>query len=137
MLSPSLEDYLEELYRFSLSQNAVRVTDISKKLNVSRPSVTNALSKLRARGFISYQRYGLINLTEKGNHLGRYLVERNALLQDFLKLICSECNPADEAEAMEHYLSKSTIDSIQCLVAFMKSNPDIYQQFMQYMKAAK
>ncbi|HHY27016.1 MAG TPA: iron dependent repressor, partial [Desulfitobacterium dehalogenans] len=32
MLSPSLEDYLEEIYRFSLENSVVRVTDISKKL---------------------------------------------------------------------------------------------------------
>ncbi|EGW37233.1 hypothetical protein DOT_4772 [Desulfosporosinus sp. OT] len=34
MLTPGLEDYLEEIYRFSLSLNTVRVTDISKGLKL-------------------------------------------------------------------------------------------------------
>jgi len=53
MLSPSLEDYLEEIYRFSMQQKTVRVTDISHKLNVAMPSVTKALSKLKAQNYIA------------------------------------------------------------------------------------
>jgi len=53
MLTPSLEDYLEEIYRFSLSLDTVRVTDISKRLKVALPSVTKALYKLRDVFFLS------------------------------------------------------------------------------------
>lgn len=134
MLSPSLEDYLEELYRFSLSNDIVRVTDISRKLNVSLPSVSKALRKLKAGQYINYQRYGIINLTDKGRDTGNFLVERNKILQEFLTLICADCDIAAEAEAMEHYLSKETIKSIQLLVAFMQSYPICYQFFLEHMK---
>lgn len=134
MLSPSLEDYLEELYRFFLADNSVRVTDISHKLNVSLPSVTKALQKLRNQHYISYQRYGEIELTEKGRELGNFLVRRNLLLQEFLTLICSECDVVAEAEAMEHYLSEATILAIQSLVSFMRTNPGTYRDFVKFMK---
>jgi Mn-dependent DtxR family transcriptional regulator len=137
MLSPSLEDYLEETYRFSVGSEIVRVTDISQKLKVSLPSVSKALGKLRAGGYITYQKYGMIGLTEKGKQMGRYLVERNTLLQDFLRIIYAECDIAAEAEAMEHYLSKSTITSIQRLMVFMKENPEIYQRFIDYVNDTK
>lgn len=133
MLSPSLEDYLEELYRFSLSNAIVRVTDISRKLNVSLPSVSKALRKLKAGQYINYQRYGIINLTDKGRNTGNFLVERNKILQEFLTLICADCDIAAEAEAMEHYLSKETIKSIQLLVAFMQSYPACYQIFLEHV----
>ena len=97
MLSPSLEDYLEELYRFSVSNDIVRVTDISQKLHVSLPSVSKALSKLKARQFINYLPYGAIHLTAAGREMGNFLVERNTLLQEFLSLICSYCDIAVEA----------------------------------------
>lgn len=132
MLSPSLEDYLEELYRFSLYNDIVRVTDLSRKLRVSPPSVSRALRKLKAGQYIHYQRYGIINLTDKGRKTGNFLVERNKLLQEFLTLICANCDIAAEAEAMEHYLSKGTITSIQLLVEFMKDHPDCYQLFLEY-----
>jgi Mn-dependent DtxR family transcriptional regulator len=102
MLSPSLEDYLEEAYRFSQLSTEVRVTDISKKLNVSMPSVTKALGRLKEKQYIIYEPYGEIILTDKGKKLGSFLVERNELLQEFLKLICANCDTAAEAEAMEH-----------------------------------
>ncbi|CQR72341.1 Transcriptional regulator MntR [Sporomusa ovata DSM 2662] len=137
MLSPSLEDYLEEIYRFSVSHDIVRVTDISQKLNVKLPSVTKAMGKLRAGGYITYQKYGVIGLTDKGRQTGGYLVERNTLLQEFLRTICADCDVAAEAEAMEHYLSKSTIVSIQRFTVFMKEHPAIYQRFVDYVQENK
>ena len=133
MLTPSLEDYLEEIYRFSLSLDTVRVTDISNRLKVAMPSVTKALYKLRDESYIKYERYGEIKLTDQGKELGYYLVTRNQLLQEFLALICSKCNFAAEAEAMEHYLSTATIDAIKTLVEFMKGNPLCQQVFNDFM----
>ncbi len=137
MLSPSLEDYLEEIYRFSIHSTTIRVTDISHRLNVSLPSVTKALGKLRAGKYITYQKYGVIGLTDRGRQTGCYLVKRNTLLQDFLKTICADCDVAVEAEAMEHYLSQSTIFSIEYLMIFMKENPEIYQRFVSYVQTMK
>ena len=135
MLTPSLEDYLEEIYRFSLSLETVRVTDISKRLQVALPSVTKALYKLRDECYIKYERYGEIKLTDQGKEFGYYLVTRNQLLQEFLSLICSKCNFAAEAEAMEHYLSTATIDAIKTLVEFMKVNPLCQQAFTDFMNS--
>lgn len=133
MLSPSLEDYLEEVYRLSQHSNTVRVTDISNKLNVRLPSVTKAFQKLRDQHYIIYQPYGEVELTDKGRELGSFLVKRNQLLQDFLELICSKCDFAAEAEAMEHYLSRETILAIQSLVSFMKANPECYHSFLKFL----
>ncbi|CAA7599953.1 Iron dependent repressor [Acididesulfobacillus acetoxydans] len=133
MLTPSLEDYLEEIYRFSLSRDAVRVTDISNRLKVALPSVTKALYKLRNENYIKYERYGEIKLTDRGKELGSYLVTRNQLLQEFLALICSKCNFAAEAEAMEHYLSTATINAIKILVEFMNSDANWQQAFYDFM----
>lgn len=137
VLTPSLEDYLEEIYRFSLSLDTVRVTDLSKKLKVALPSVTKALYKLRDENYIDYEPYGEIRLTDKGREFGDYLVSRNQLLQEFLALICSKCNFAAEAEAMEHYLSAATIEAIKTLVEFMKDNPSWRQAFQSYMEKGK
>ncbi|MDR3543277.1 MAG: iron dependent repressor, metal binding and dimerization domain protein, partial [Desulfosporosinus sp.] len=121
-------------YRFSLFLDTVRVTDISKRLKVALPSVTKALYKLRDESYINYERYGEIKLTDQGKEFGYYLVTRNQLLQEFLALICSKCNFAVEAEAMEHYLSTATIDAIKILVNFMKANPSWQQAFNDFMK---
>jgi len=135
-LTPSLEDYLEELYRFSLSTETVRVTDLSIKLGVSLPSVTKALRKLKNGHYIDYQRYGEIDLTEKGKKLGDFLVKRNQLLQEFLVLIKTDCDIAAEAEAMEHYLSEATIRSIQAIVTFLNQNPEWHKVLLEYIMSS-
>ncbi len=134
MLSPSLEDYLEEIYRFHTNLGVVRVTDISHKLNVSMPSVTKAMRKLRSLDYITYQRYGHIGLTDKGIETGKFLVRRNQILQEFLVMLRANCNIAAEAEAIEHYLSRSTIESVQAFVVFMRKNPEIYQQLYSFLE---
>ncbi len=135
-LTPSLEDYLEELYRFSLYTDTVRVTDLSVKLSVSMPSVTKALHKLKDGQYISYERYGEISLTEKGKELGEFLVERNQLLKEFLILIQTNCNIEAEAEAMEHYLSEASIRSIQAIVTFLNNNPEWYRVLLEYIESS-
>ena len=133
-LSPSLEDYLEEIYRFSLSQSSVRVSDLSKQLKVSLPSVTKALRKLRSKEYINYHKYGDIYLTDWGDEIGRFLVERNDVLQRFLYLIDAECNISEEAEAMEHYLSPTTIESIQALVIYLEEHQEVCQELNRLIK---
>ncbi len=134
MLSPSMEDYLEEIYRISQKGEAVRVTDIAACLNVSLPSVTKALHRLDEDKYITYRRYKDIVLTEKGKKIGHFLVERNRIIQEFLRLIGSKCNAADEAEAIEHYLSLPTLTAIINFVKFAEMHPawlNEYKKFCQ------
>jgi len=132
MLSPSLEDYLEELYKLYIKKDVIKIRDIAAKLGVSSPSVVKALKKLHNENYIIYQRYKKVGLTEKGIELGKSLVNRNNILQEFLIIIDSKCNPAEEAEAMEHYLSPSTVDTFKKLSSFLKENNDILKKFLEY-----
>ncbi|MFZ5969194.1 MAG: metal-dependent transcriptional regulator [Bacillota bacterium] len=135
MLSPSLEDYLEEIYQLSLLKNEIRVRDIADRLSVSSPSVIKALRKLNKEKYIRYARYEGIRLTEEGNKLGSLLVKRNSILQEFLFVINSQCDSAKEAEAMEHYLSPPTISAIEKLVEFMKKEKEVMERFLKFSES--
>ncbi|MCL6634352.1 MAG: DNA-binding protein [Peptococcaceae bacterium] len=132
MLSPSLEDYLEEIYRFSQANNVVRVSDIAACLKVSMPSVTNALRRLNHENYLTYKKYKEVILTARGRRLGRFLVERNRILREFLEIIGSGCDVPAEAEAMEHYLSFPSIKAIESLVDFMRTHPECREKFYRY-----
>lgn len=132
MLSPSLEDYLEEIYRFSIENYVVRVSDIASCLAVSMPSVNHAIRRLSNEGYLVYEKYKELVLTAEGRHLGKFLVERNTILQNFLQIINSQCDIRAEAEAMEHYLSLPTIRSIENLLDFMQENQECYEHFLEH-----
>ncbi|TDX52473.1 metal-dependent transcriptional regulator [Orenia marismortui] len=137
MLSPSLEDYLEEIYRFSKELGFVRTTDIAKKLNVSLPSVTKAVKRLNKKGYLNHEPYKNIKLTQKGKKLGEFLVRRNKTLQEFVEIIGSKSNKDDEAEAMEHYLSKDTVSAITSLVEFLKKEPQLQKKLLEFRNKNK
>lgn len=137
MLSPSLEDYLEEVYRLSLKGGNIRVSDIADCLEVSLPSVVKALRKLDKEEYLSYSAYQPITLMDKGIEVGSFLVERNRILREFLQVIGSSCDAVAEAEAMEHYLSLPTIKAIKNLVDFMAANPKYLKVYQDFCKICK
>lgn len=137
MLSPSMEDYLEEIYRFSQHNNVVRVSDIANRLDVTMPSVNNAIRNLHNENYLIYQRYKELVLTEKGRRVGKFLVERNSILQKFLLVIKSDCDVGAEAEAMEHYLSLPTIRTLENLVDFLEKNSGCKQKFLKHSEYRK
>ncbi|MFP4015452.1 MAG: metal-dependent transcriptional regulator [Halanaerobiales bacterium] len=134
MLTPSLEDYLEEIYRFSIELGFIRITDVANKLDVSLPSVNKAVKVLAEQGYLDYIPYKNIDLTEKGIKTGKFLVERNHMLQDFLSVIGSKADKEEEAEAIEHYLSRETVTAMTMVVDFFEKNPDVQRELLQFQQ---
>ncbi|HHW60501.1 MAG TPA: DNA-binding protein [Syntrophomonadaceae bacterium] len=132
MLSPSLEDYLEEIYRSYLNNKAIRATDIAQCLNVTLPSVHHAIQRLSKEGYLIYERYREIELSEKGKRAGRFLVERNSILRELLTLLEVDCNIEQEAEAIEHYLSLPTIRALESLLDFLQKHPSFLQAYLSH-----
>jgi Mn-dependent DtxR family transcriptional regulator len=52
----------------------------------------------------------------------------------FVEIIGSKCNKAEEAEAMEHYLSKDTVSAITSLVEFLKKKPELQKELLEFRK---
>jgi DNA-binding Lrp family transcriptional regulator len=63
-LTPALEDYLAVIQEILQKQPAARVSTIARKMGVSLPSVTNAMKRLAELGYVEYEKYGYITLTE-------------------------------------------------------------------------
>ena len=66
VLTPSLEDYLEAIWIIGLTEKVVRVRDLARKLRIKPPSVVGALKTLQERGLVRHERYGYVELTERG-----------------------------------------------------------------------
>ena len=86
-LTSSLEDYLEVICNYLNENKTVRAIDISKKLNVSRASVTEALKKLASKDLLLYDRYGSITMTEKGFEEAKKVISKHTTLQKFFEKV--------------------------------------------------
>lgn len=76
-----------------------------------------------------YERYRGLMLTPKGLKLGKRLVQRHDLLEQFLRLIgVQEDKIYEDVEGIEHHLSWNSIDRIADLNQALEENPDFLQK---------
>ena len=136
MISPSLEDYLESIYKSEISDIEIKPLTISQELDKPLSRVVQAIQRLHYQKYLVYSPYKPIKLTNKGIELGKYIDSRNKLIKDFLELInLSDTNLDNELDAMKQYLSIETLESIEKFLLFNKQYPEINQRYkMVYNK---
>lgn len=118
-LTASLEDYLEVIYNHDDLINNIRPIDISKKLNVSRASVSEALKKLATKGYISYGRYDNIVLTDNGIKMAQKISSKHRVLQLFFENILGLSSEEASINAcrIEHVISENAYIKISEYIA--------------------
>lgn len=124
LLTPAMEDYLEMIYRHSLSENYMRVSMLANLLNVRPPSATNMVKKLTALGLLKYKKYDIIFLTDKGGEIGNFLLERHMTIEKFLRNLGVSDSALTDTERMEHILSDESLQRFKLFNKFIKENPD-------------
>lgn len=138
MPTPSMEDHIEQIYILIEQKGYARVSDIAEALSVLPSSVTKMVQKLDKDGFLIYEKYRGLTLTTKGMKLGKKLVKRHELLEEFLRLIgVEEENIYADVEGIEHHLSWNSIDRIADLVLLLEDNASIQTQLFRVKKRLK
>lgn len=137
LLTASMEDYLEMIYRLSRDTGFTRINDLASALNVQPPSATKMVQKLAEIGFVNYEKYGMILLSARGETMGKALLERHQLLESFLKLLGVTEGVLEETEKIEHTISPQTLDCLADLLEFFKNRPDLLSEFEAFRKSKK
>ena len=90
-----------------------RSIDIAVGRNVSKPSVSIAMKKLRENGYIIMSSDNLISLTDKGYAIARKMYDRHqALTKYLLQLGVPESIAREDACKIEHDLSEESYAAI-------------------------
>ncbi|MDQ0858427.1 transcriptional regulator MntR [Bacillus sp. V2I10] len=123
MPTPSMEDYIEQIYILIEEKGYARVSDIAEALSVHPSSVTKMVQKLDKDEYLIYEKYRGLILTPKGKKIGKRLVYRHELLEQFMRLIgVDEEKIYNDVEGIEHHLSWNAIDRIGDLVQFFEGD---------------
>ncbi|WP_124727190.1 transcriptional regulator MntR [Staphylospora marina] len=137
MPTPSMEDYLENIYKLIEQKGYARVSDIAEALEVHPSSVTKMVQKLDQNKYLVYEKYRGLVLTPKGKKIGKRLVDRHHLLEQFLRLIgVSEEKIYQDVEGIEHHLSWDSITAIENLVQLLENEPQLVKR-LHSMKEAE
>ena len=113
VIGKSAEDYLESMIILKEKNGYIRSVDIAGFLGVTKPSVSNAMKRLREEGYIEMNRSGFITVTEKGMEIADKIYTRHKKLTDFFVALGVDPEIAeDDACKIEHDLSDATFDAI-------------------------
>jgi len=112
-LHQSGEDYLEAILELKEEKGVVRSIDVAHHLGYSKPSISRAVSILKANGYITMDPDGHLELTEEGEQVARTIYERHRFLTQWLiRLGVSPETAEEDACKIEHNISEETF---QCM----------------------
>lgn len=138
MPTPSMEDYLERIYQLIEEKGYARVSDIAEALDVHPSSVTKMVQKLDKSQYLVYEKYRGLILTPKGKKIGKRLVYRHDLLEQFMKIIgVDHDNIYQDVEGIEHHLSWDAIDRIGDLVQYFDEKPERIADLREVQKKSE
>jgi len=132
-LSSGLEDYIEAIYVAHLSDTPLKGAVLARKLNVSRASVSEALSKLVAKGLIIYNSYEAITLTPNGVKLAKIVYDKHHILKDFFEQVLGidAVEAGENACKIEHIISQNILDKMIKFTEFCKNHESLIAEFRE------
>ena len=105
-LHASGEDYLEAVLVIQKKKGMVRSVDVSRHMEVSKPSVCHAVATLRDGGFLTMDSDYFLHLTDVGRAVAEKIYERHCFFTE--QIIVAGVDPETaEADAcrIEHIIS--------------------------------
>lgn len=114
-LYESGENYLEAIMIIKKEKGSVFSVDIANHMNFSKASVSRAVKILSGENYITIEKSGEINFTEKGKATAAKIYERHKIITEYLVKILNI--PGDIAEhdacRIEHIISSETFAAIK------------------------
>ncbi|MDO8647987.1 MAG: metal-dependent transcriptional regulator [Candidatus Diapherotrites archaeon] len=126
MPSRNEQDYLRYIYELQSKNNrGVKVGEIAKELGISKPSVSEMLSKFKKAGLVEFKNYGPVSLTKRGIRQARIVLRKHRILEVFFaRLLGLKKSFHDEAHEIEHAISEVASDRLEKLLKNPKECPD-------------
>jgi Mn-dependent DtxR family transcriptional regulator len=136
--SQSAEDYLERIHALIEEKGYARVVDIASSLQVKQGSVTGMVQKLGEMGYLNYEKYRGLILTDKGRAVATGIQRRHETLSRFFSLfgIDPEVQQQD-IEGIEHHLSGETVETLSDLTRFFEEHPGALELFLTFRKTRR
>jgi Mn-dependent DtxR family transcriptional regulator len=133
--SQSAEDYLERIHELIEEKGYARVVDIASSLKVRQASVTSMVQKLAEAGYLKYEKYRGLIMTEQGREVARRIQNRHETLSRFFSLFGIDAeSQRQDIEGIEHHLSADTVAVLADLADFFEQNPATLRKFQEFRR---
>ena len=132
MLSPRIEDYLEELFLLESTGRNVTVTDLAERLKITKGTVTATIQKLAELELVNHERYGTLHLTDAGRRKGMTVFRRHEGFRAFFHelLGLDRDHSSEMACSMEHYVDTVTEERLYALLEYFRKSRAEHQPWV-------
>lgn len=132
-LSASLEDYLELICNLLETSESVKAVELARKLNVSRASVSEALTKLADKNLIVYEGHKGITITPQGLEKAQEVISKHKVLTSFFEntLALDKTISEETACKVEHVITKEVFDRIKDFQLYCAKNDKFIEGFKE------
>lgn len=100
-LTKSLEEYISTIYILEETNNKIRVTDIAAKMLITKPSVNRALKTLKEKGYVNFEPYTDITLTDAGRKAAQDISKKYDIVKIFLMEILGVAQKTAEIDSLK------------------------------------
>lgn len=120
-LTPIQGNYLYAVLEIENEKKAARVKDLTAFLSLGAAAVSESVKNLAEKGYLNYEPYGLITLTDAGRSIAEEKARRRKIVADFfVKVLDTTEEDAIEASiAISAVLSENIISKIVSFLSFM------------------
>ncbi len=132
-LSHSNAHYLMAIVDLLEERGYARAIDVAKYLDLTRGSVSTALTALEQKGYVTTDENKFLTLTDQGSEaVNSVLSARRILIQFFIEVLGVSENQAEEdACKIEHLLSQETGEKLMTYLGFYLSGAPEAEAFQQ------
>mgnify|MGYP002868674557 CR=1 FL=1 len=123
-----LEDYMRIIYLQKKENGCVKSATISRIMHVSRPTVSVALKRMAADGYLVFDENSFLHLTDKGEALAKRMTLYHDTIQSlFVRLGMSASDAEQEAHQLEHALTPLGFEALERLHSALLETPLQFQ----------
>ena len=125
MASTTEENYLKALFNLSNPEGEVNISDLAQSLGVSMPTSNSMVKSLQKSGWVVYEKYKPVTLTQEGKKAAALVIRKHRLTEMFLvkKMGFGWEEVHEVAEQIEHIHAPKFFERMDEMLGFPTIDP--------------
>jgi DtxR family Mn-dependent transcriptional regulator len=125
MISFIEENYLKALFHLASEKGEVNIKDLSEVLGIKMPTATSMMKRFAEKGFVHYESYRPLKLTDKGKKEAGLIIRKHRLTEMYLveKMGFGWEEVHEIAEQVEHVHAPAFFEKMNELLGYPKMDP--------------
>ncbi len=134
-LTHSAAHYLMTIHELLESNGYARVTDIAKRMNITRGSCSISLKPLKRRGWVVEDANKFLQLSDEGRRLAMVVEQNDELLETFFRDVLGVDPEQAEIDAckIEHLLSVESSVKLAVFIHCLKQDTAVTKAFRELL----